>query len=69
MKITFDKEADAVYIELGNGEFAYNKKIDNNTIIDLDKNGNILGIELLKVSKRIPKDFLSKISVENLVPE
>ena len=69
MKITFDKEANAVYIELGSGEFASNKKIDNNTIIDLDENGNILGIELLNVSKRILKDFLSKISVENLVPE
>ena len=69
MKITFDKEADAVYIELSSGEFASNKKIDNNTIIDLDEDGNIIGIELLNVSKRIPKDFLSRISVENLVPE
>ena len=68
MKITFDKEADAVYIELSNGKFASNKKIDENTIIDLDKDGKILGIELLNVSKRIPKDFLSNISVENLVP-
>jgi uncharacterized protein YuzE len=28
MKITFDKEADAVYIEFSSGEFASNKKID-----------------------------------------
>ncbi len=69
MKITFDKEADAIYIELSGVEFSSNKKIDNNTIIDLDENGNILGIELLNVSKRIPKNFLSSISVENLVPE
>jgi len=69
MKITFDKEADAVYIELGSGEFASNKKIDNNTIIDLDEDGNILGIELLNVSKRISKDFFSRISVENLVSQ
>jgi len=67
MKITFDKEADAVYIEFSSGEFSSNKKIDNDTIIDLDKKGNILGIELLNVSKRIPKDFLSNISVKNLV--
>ena len=67
MKITFDKKADAVYIEFTNGEFDSNKKIDNNTIIDLDKKGNILGIELLNVSKRIPKDFLSSINVKNLV--
>lgn len=67
MKITFDKEADALYIELGSGEFASNRKIDNYTIVDLDENGNIIGIELLNVSKRIPKNFLSRISVENLV--
>jgi len=67
MKITFDKEADAVYIEFSSGEFSSNKKIDDETIIDLDKNSNILGIELLNVSKRIPKDFLSSVQVENLV--
>lgn len=67
MKITFDKEADAVYIELNEGEFVSNKKIDEDTIIDLDKNENILGIELLNVSRRISKDFLSDISVKNLV--
>ena len=68
MKITFDKQADAVYIEFSDGEFASNKIIDEDTIIDLDKEGNILGIELLSVSRRIPKDFLSDVSVKNLVP-
>ena len=67
MKITFDKEADAIYIEFSNGEFISNKKIDNDTIIDLDKDGNILGIEIINASKRIAKDFLSDISVKNLV--
>jgi len=65
MKIIFDREADAVYIELGEGDFASNKIIDSKTIIDLDKKGKILGIELLDVSKSISKDFLSNISVEN----
>ena len=66
MKITFDKEADAMYIEFTEAEFSKNKKIDSNTIIDLDKDNKIIGIEILDVSKRISKDFLSKISVENL---
>ena len=67
MKITFDKEADAMFIEFGTGEFGSNKKIDNWTIINLDKKGNLLGIELLNVSKRISKESLSDISVKNLV--
>ncbi len=67
MKITFDKEADAVYIEISNEEFVKNKKIDNETIIDLDKNSRIIGIELLNVSKRMAKDFLSDVRIQNLV--
>lgn len=61
MKVIFDKEADAIYIEFGSGEFAKNKKIDDETIIDLDKNNNILSIELLNVNKRISKDSLCDI--------
>ena len=66
MEINYDKEADAIYIEFQKGEFARNKKIDDFTIIDLDKKGNILGIELLDVSKRIPKESLSHVNVKNL---
>lgn len=69
MKITFDKEADAVYIEISNEEFARNKKIDNETIIDLDKSDRIIGIELLNVSKRMTKDFLSDVQIQNLVSD
>ena len=66
MRITFDKDADAVYIEISEEEFFNNKKIDDETIIDIDKNGKIIGIELLNVSKRMSKNFLSDIRVQNL---
>ena len=67
MEINYDKEADAMYIELRKGDFAKNKRIDDFTIIDLDKQGNILGIELLDVSKRIPRESLSQLHVKNLI--
>ena len=67
MEITYDKEADAMYIEFRKGEFEKNKKIDDFTILDLDKEGNILGIELLEVSKRFPAESLSHINVKNLL--
>ena len=66
MEIRFDKKADAMYIELQKGDFYKNKKIDDLTIVDLDKKGNILGIEFLKVSKRIPKESLSEVNVKNM---
>jgi len=67
MEISFDKDADAMYIKFREGTFNKNKVIDRETIIDLDKNGKILGIELLSVSKRIPSESLSEISVKNLL--
>jgi len=67
MEISYDKQADAIYIEFCKGEFDRNKKIDDFTIIDLDKEGNILGIELLDVSKRIPIESLTEVSVKNLL--
>ncbi len=66
MKITYDREADAIYIKLTNEKFSKTKIIDRNTILNLDENGEVIGIELLFVSKRIPKNLLSNISVENL---
>ncbi|VVB81710.1 Uncharacterised protein [uncultured archaeon] len=67
MEISYDKEADAMYIEFRKGEFAKNKKIDDLTIIDLDKDDNLLGIEFLEVSKRIPIESLSEVHVKNLL--
>lgn len=67
MEISYDRQADAMYIEFRKGEFAKNKKIDDFTVIDLDKEGNILGIELLEVSKRIPVESLSEVHVKNLL--
>ncbi|OIO42008.1 MAG: DUF2283 domain-containing protein [Candidatus Diapherotrites archaeon CG09_land_8_20_14_0_10_32_12] len=67
MEISYDKEADAMYIEFRKGNFLKNKKIDDFTIIDMDKDENILGIELLNVSKRIPVESLSQVNVKNLL--
>lgn len=65
MEIRYDKDADAIYIEFRKGEFAKNKMVDDFTIIDIDKNDNILGIELLDVKNRIPMESLREVNVKN----
>lgn len=67
MRITYDKEADAMYIKLSEEKFSKVKIIDKNTILDLDKNNNVIGVELLFVSKRFPQKIPSTIFIENLV--
>ncbi len=67
MEICYDKEADAIYIEFQKGKFARNRRVGDRTVIDLDAKGNVLGIEILDVSKRIPAESLSEIHVKNLL--
>jgi len=59
-----DLKADALYIKFQEGKFAKNKKIDEDTIIDLDKKGGLLGIEMLNVTKKIPIKNLSNVNVK-----
>ncbi|MBW3019595.1 DUF2283 domain-containing protein [Candidatus Woesearchaeota archaeon] len=66
MKVEYDEDADAMYIELRDGEFSHNKVVDNLTILDYDKEGNLLGIELLEVSRRFPEKVLSDISLKKV---
>jgi uncharacterized protein YuzE len=66
MEINYDKEADALYIAFQKGKFAKNKKLDDFTILDLDSKGNVLGIEILSASKRIPLKSLSEVNIKNL---
>jgi uncharacterized protein YuzE len=63
MEITFDKEADAVYIYLKKKKVFETKEITDDTIADLDKDGNVIGIEILSASKRIPIEKLSNVKI------
>ncbi len=68
MKIEYDREADALYIQLREVVVADNLDIEKGVTIDLDSSGHIVGIEILDASTRMSNQELSKIAVENLLP-
>jgi len=53
MKISFDPEADALYVEIAKGKFHTNKKVDDTTVLDLDEKGRVLGLEIIGVRERL----------------
>lgn len=55
MKIEYDKTADAVYIKIKNGVVKKTARLSNLINADLDKNGRVLGVEILKVSLKFNK--------------
>ncbi len=53
MKINYDKMADAMYFQIKEGTIAQTLPVNESVIIDVDKNGETLGIELLDASSRM----------------
>ena len=53
MKIEYSREDDALYITLKEVEIADTDELTEDVIIDYDKEGNIVGIEVLDASKNV----------------
>lgn len=66
MKITYDPQVDALYIELHHAQAHDNVDIEEGVSADLDAQGHIVGFEILDVSKRLTPAELSSLHVENL---
>lgn len=46
MKIKYFQDTDTLYIELRSTEVAETKDLDENTLLDLDRDGNLCGITI-----------------------
>ena len=67
MKIEYDKEVDAAYIyikyPIKEGEAVNNVKLKDNIIVDFDKDGKLLGVEVLDASKFLSRSVLEESQV------
>jgi uncharacterized protein YuzE len=52
MKLEFDPVADALYLEISNREVEKSEQIKLGAFLDYDAEGNVVGVEVLSVSKR-----------------
>lgn len=53
MRISYDQNADTLYIQFQEGKVAKTKKVDEGILIDLDESGKIFGIEIVGLSERV----------------
>ena len=60
MKVSYDEKKDIMRIKFQEGKYDISKETDEGIIIDLSKNKQILAIEILNVSERIPKKSLKE---------
>ena len=62
MKIEYDSEVDALYIQFQPGKVKLSKKILEGIVLDIAKDGRIFGLEILDASRRIPLSQLSRVN-------
>lgn len=68
VKVEYDSKADAMYIWLRKAKYQISEELAENVIIDLDKSGRIIGIEILDATKNLGKELINKIlNTEKLV--
>ncbi len=66
MKIEFDSEADALYVEFHDGQVYDCLAITEGVNVDIDEDGNPLGIEILDISKRFSLIDLCNLTIQNM---
>ena len=67
MRIEYDPEADALYIRFREADPVDNIDIEDGLTVDIDERRQLIGIEILSVSRRLPSDALSSVTLQNLV--
>lgn len=66
MKIEYDPEADALYIQIREADPRDNIDIEEGVTVDVDEHGHIVGVEILDASKRLSRSDLASITIEKL---
>ena len=55
MKLKIDREADALYFKLDDSDIVESEEVSPGIIVDYNSDNQVVGIEMLHLSKRTPK--------------
>lgn len=66
MKLTIDPEADALYLRLSDAQIVDSEQVASGVVLDYDADENVVGVEMLHLSKRARKEDLQRLLFETL---
>jgi uncharacterized protein YuzE len=55
MKLKVDRQADALYLRLDDSPIVESEEVSPGVVLDFNENNQVVGIEMLNLSKRVPK--------------
>ena len=66
MKLTVDPEADALYLRLNDSQIVDSEQVASGVVLDYDAQDNVVGVEMLHLSKRAQKADVERLLFETL---
>ena len=66
MKLTVDREADALYLDLDEAPAAESEETSPGVILDYNAEGKVVGIEMLYLSKRVSPEKPGRMQLETV---
>lgn len=64
MNVTYDREADALYIRLREGKVMKSSDVEDCLVLDYGDDGGLVGIEVLRASKHISEPHAISYTAE-----
>ena len=64
MKLYYDEKVDALYIRLDESNIVDSEEVKEGIVLDYNQNEQVVGIEILDVSKRVSLPELKKIQLD-----
>ena len=61
MRLHVDKEADALYLRLDDSKIVESEEVSPGVVLDYDARNQVVGIEMLNLSKRTPRLDLGEL--------
>ncbi|MDP2936741.1 MAG: DUF2283 domain-containing protein [Dehalococcoidia bacterium] len=66
MRVKVDLKNDALYLRLDESAIVGSEEVKPGVILDYDANDNVIGVEMLGVSKWVPAEMLEKVKLEKV---
>lgn len=66
MRLKVDKESDALYLRLDETAVTDSEEVQPGVILDYDAADNVVGVEILNLSKRVAPERLRVLQLESV---
>ena len=64
MRLHVDQEADALYLRLDESKIVESEEVSSGVVLDYNAENQVVGVEILRLSRRTPRPELSKLVFE-----